>query len=83
MIIMYWTYIILIISMIIIIEMLTLTVVMLCYCSYLEQLMLLTTVNAIGRDLDDSTVAHSDTIINWPIKSYLENDIQLEVPMNV
>ena len=25
-------------------------------------------VVAMGRDLDESTVAHSDTIINWPMK---------------
>ena len=37
----------------------------------------------MGRDLDESTVAHSDTIINWPIKSDLENDIQVGITMNV
>ena len=37
---------------------------------------------AIGRDLDESTVAHSDTKINWPIKSDLENDIQVGITMN-
>ena len=37
---------------------------------------------AMGRDLDESTVAHSDTIINWPIKSDLENDIQVGITMN-
>ena len=39
---------------------------------------------AMGSDLDESTVAHSDTIIiNWPIKSDLENDIQVRITMNV
>ena len=38
---------------------------------------------AIGRDLDESTVAHSDTKINWPIKSDLENDIQVGITMNI
>ena len=38
---------------------------------------------AMGRDLDESTVAHSDTIINWSIKSDLENDIQVGITMNV
>ena len=38
---------------------------------------------AMGRDLDESTVAHSDTIINWPIKSDFENDIQEGITMNV
>ena len=37
---------------------------------------------AMGRDLDESTVAHSDTKINWPIKSDLENDIQVGITMN-
>ena len=37
----------------------------------------------MGRDLDESTVAHSDTIVNWPIKSDLENDIQVGIIMNV
>ena len=37
----------------------------------------------MGRDLDESTVAHSDTIIKWPIKSDLENDIQVGITMNV
>ena len=37
----------------------------------------------MGRDLDESTVAHSDTIINWPIKSDLENDFQVGITMNV
>ena len=32
----------------------------------------------MGRDFDESTIAHSDTIINWPIKSDFENDIQVE-----
>ena len=36
----------------------------------------------MGCDLDESTVAHSDTIINWPIKSDL-NDIQVGITMNV
>ena len=43
----------------------------------------LQTYVAMGRDLDESTVAHSDTIINWHIKSDLENDIQLGITMNV
>ena len=38
---------------------------------------------ARGRDLDESTVAHSDTKINWPIKSDLENDIQVGITMNI
>ena len=38
---------------------------------------------AMGRDLDESTVVHSDTIINWPIKSDLENDMQVGITMNV
>ena len=38
---------------------------------------------AMGRDLDESTVAHSDTKINWPIKSDLENDIQVGITMNI
>ena len=38
---------------------------------------------AMGRDLDESTVAHSDTMINWPVKSDLENDIQVGITMNV
>ena len=36
----------------------------------------------MGRDLDESTVAHG-TIVNWPIKSDLENDIQVGIIMNV
>ena len=38
---------------------------------------------AMGRDLDESTVAHSHTKINWPIKSGLDNDIQVGITMNV
>ena len=38
---------------------------------------------AMGRDFDESKVAHSDTIINWPIKSDMENDIQVGITMNV
>ena len=39
-------------------------------------------VVAIGPGLDKSTAAHSDTIINWPIKSDLE-DIQVGIAMNI
>ena len=38
---------------------------------------------AKGRDLDEFTVAHGDTVINWPIKSDLENDIQVGITMYV
>ena len=41
------------------------------------------TAVAMGRDLDESTVVHSDTKINWPIKSDLENDIQVGITMNI
>ena len=35
----------------------------------------------MGRDLDESTVAHSNTKINWPIKSDLKNDIQVGITL--
>ena len=37
----------------------------------------------MGRYLDESTVTQSDHIINWPMKSDLENDIQVGITMNV